>query len=108
MKKFWILSAIVLASAAGWMLLPAEPACAFPNCGPGGVTSTTWGMGSTCQQAQNNAFATLLGWIPADCDECGTTLIPLGDCEDPDGDGIYKWDFELRYRCEIDFGDPPM
>lgn len=109
MKKIWILSAIVLASVTGWMLVPAEPACAAPFCTFGGMTSTTWGMGSSCDDARNNARVTLLGWIPVDCDECGTTLIPLGDCDDDsDGDGVYTWDFKMRYRCEQEFIDPPM
>lgn len=108
MKKIWTLSALVAASVAGWMLVPAEPACAFPNCRVGGETSTTWGMGSTCEEAQLTAFQTLINWIPDDCDVCRAFVVPLGDCHDG-ADGGKVWDFKLRYFCsQGDLGGPLM
>lgn len=118
MKSLWIFGAVVLTVAGVWIALPAEPACAMGGCSPGGVTLPAWGMGHSCQASEDNAINLAISMIPSDCDVCGITPVEVTPChlcgtdpnDPPDCTGAndYRADWKVRYRCESDFGIPPM
>jgi hypothetical protein len=118
MKRIWILGVIAAALVIGWVVVPAEPACALPTCTPGGTTLPAWGMGSSCQASINNAVSLATAQIPSSCDVCGITPIEVTPCHvcgtDPNDPQTcidandYRADYKVRYRCAVDFGDPPM
>lgn len=108
MKKL-LLGIAALAIAATWILLPQTPACAAGNCKPGGSTIPQWGMGATCAEADDDAIDNAWTLVPSSCAVCGFEEDELSPCHDcPEDEGLKCADWRIIYRCEEEFGDPPM
>lgn len=118
MKSFWILTLLALVSAAAWLLLPAEPACASTNCDPLTTRLFATGISPSCFGAKLMAENTLFAQVPAGCEFCEVLFHPASACEAlAPGAQLFQWSFMLHYRCRQErpdlprdppFNDPPM
>lgn len=109
MKKLLIFAVLAVAVVTIGLLWPNSEADALGcvKCFPGGIVGPTWGFGSTCAAATNDAINQAYALIPYSCDVCQTTPIGVLPCDDTcsnpttcyDPYGEWRVDMKLRFRC---------